>query len=207
MRVTSRKIQPRVDPDQLDRDLDVLCNKAVDAGAAEVAIIKTADVIFNPEVIARVNGDDRYPSIHWPLDYPKDNVEEAIQAYQLGVFFRVAATDPKMPDYGGGPIADRSHRQNYLKVYEITGMLESASFYMGYHLALGLSVGNCRSIFCADEKRCWPMIKGRVCIHPNKARPSMESFGIDAVAMARKLKWNLPRGKGRALLTGLVMVA
>ncbi len=207
MKVISRKIQPQIDQEQLKRDIDALCGKAVDAGAAEVAIIKVADVIFSQEVIARVKADDGYPSIHWPLDYPRDNVEEAIKAYQLGVFFRVAVTDPEMPDYGGGPIADRSHRQNYLKVYEITGMLESASFYMGYHLALGLSAGNCRSIFCADEKRCWPMIKGRVCIHPYKARPSMESFGIDAVPMAGKLDWKLPGGKGIPLLTGLVMVA
>jgi hypothetical protein len=35
----------------------------------------------------------------------------------------------------------------------------------------------------------------------------MEALGIDAYAMARKLKWELPRKKSFPLLVGLVMVA
>jgi predicted metal-binding protein len=202
-----RSVPPHINPEQLKRDLEVLRSKAMASGAVDTAIIRAGDVVFNPEVKASVDADDSYPSIHWPLDYPKDNVEEAVQAYQYGVFFRVKLTDPKMPDYGGGPISNPAHRQNYLQVYEIVTLLESASFYMAYHLALGFATGNCRSIFCADEKRCWPMLKGRVCIHPYKGRPSMEAAGIDARAMAKNFKWGLPGGKATFLLAGLVMVA
>ena len=202
-----RSVSPHIDPEQLKRDLELLRNKATEAGAADAAIISATEVVFNPEVKARIDADDGYPSIHWPLDYPRDNVEDAVQAYQRGVFFRVKVIDPKMPDYGGGPISDPGHRQNYLQVYEIVTLLESAAFYMAYHLALGFSTGNCRSIFCADEKRCWPMLKGRVCIHPYKGRPSMEATGIDAAAMAKKFKWELPAGEAAPLLAGLVMVA
>jgi predicted metal-binding protein len=202
-----RQVPPHIDPEQLKRDLEVLRNKARNAGSADTAIISAADVVFNPEVKARVDADDGYPSIHWPLDYPKDNVEEAVRAFQSGVFFRVKVIDPHMPNYGGGPISNPAHRQNYLQVYEIVTLLESASFYMAYHLALGFPTGNCRSIFCADEKRCRPMLKGRVCIHPYKGRPSMEAAGIDAAAMAKKLKWELPGGEAVPLLAGLVMVA
>jgi predicted metal-binding protein len=51
------------------------------------------------------------------------------------------------------------------------------------------------------------MLKGRVCIHPYKGRPSMEASGMDAAAMAKKLKWEIPGDKSIPLLVGLVMVA
>ena len=202
-----RQVPPYIDQEQLKKDLEILRNMAVEAGAADTAIISAEDVIFNPETKARVQADDGYPSIHWPLDYPKDDVEEAIRAYQSGVFFRVEAIDSKMPNYGGGPISDPTHRKDYLKVYEIVTLLESASFYMAYHLALGFPTGNCRSVFCADEKRCWPTLKGKVCIHPYKGRPSMEAAGMDAAAMAERLKWEISGNKTAPLLAGLVMVA
>jgi predicted metal-binding protein len=95
----------------------------------------------------------------------------------------------------------------YLKTYEISAALESAGFYMGYHLSLGLAAGNCRSVFCADEKRCWPMIKGKVCVRPNMGRPSMEAAGIDAVAIAKKLVMKFGEKEQSAILAGLVMIA
>ncbi len=200
-----RQILPQIDPEQFKKDLEVLRNKALKAGAADATIISVFDVVFNQEVSASINADNKFPSLHWPLNYPAESVEEAVRLYQRGVFLRMA-TDPKMPDYGGGPIADPAHRQMYFRVYEIVTLLESTAFYMGYHLTIGLAVGNCRSIFCADEKRCWGMIKGKACLHPYKGLPSMEAVGIDAMAMARKLKWKLPRDKAAPLLAGLVMV-
>ena len=76
-----------------------------------------------------------------------------MRAFDSGVFFRIN-TGARMPDYGGGPIADAAHRRIYRQVYEIVTAVESAAFYMGYHLALGFAAGNCRAVFCADEKRC-----------------------------------------------------
>ena len=169
-------------------------------------LIQSEDVIFNPEVRARVAADNGYPSVHWPLDYPNDNLEDAIRAFQMGVLFRIDA-GKDMPLYGGGPIENEDHRKVFLRVYEIVTLLESAAFYRGYHLATGLAAGNCRSIFCAEEKRCWPMVKGRACIHPNIGRPSMVAAGIDTRAMAEKLGWTLPADEKNGPVAGLVMVA
>jgi predicted metal-binding protein len=85
-------------------------------------------------------------------------------------------------------------------------VLESESFYMGYHLAVGFATGNCRAIFCAEESSCWASVKGRKCVQPYKGRPSMEAAGMDSVAMARAKKWRLPKREGAPLLAGLVMV-
>jgi predicted metal-binding protein len=200
-----RQIAAEIDLDQLTEDLEQLKNKAINMGADEAAVIHNQDIIFSPELLAHINADNSYASIHWPILYPKDNIEEAIRMYQWGVFFRIIV-DTDFPDYGGGPIPDDQHRRTYLKIYEITTAIESAGFYMGYHLSLGLASGNCRAIFCHEEKRCWPMIKGKVCVHPNKGRPSMEAAGIDAAAMAEKLKWEIKEKAKCPVLAGLVLI-
>jgi predicted metal-binding protein len=200
-----RRISSYIDPVQLKMDLEQLRDKALTLGAADAAVIQIDDVIFDPELLKRVNADGGYPSVHWPLNYPKDDLKEAIKAYQWAIFFRMKI-DGDFPYYGGGPILNGEHRQWYLKLYEITAALESSGFYMGYQLSLGLASGNCRGVFCADEKRCWPMIKGRACIRPNMGRPSMEATGIDALSIADKLNWHLPEGGSYPILAGLVMI-
>ena len=201
-----RKILPHIDADQLKKDLKTLRSKAIEAGAVVAAVINAEDVVFNPDVSARVDVDKHYPSIHWPLSYIKDDLEESIRAFQNGIFIQMGM-DTEMPEYGGGPIIEPTHRQIYLKLHEVVTLLESMSFYMGYHLALGFATGNCRSIFCNEEKLCLAMLKGRGCVQPYKGRPSMEAAGIDATAIARKLKWKASFKKSTQLLFGLVMVA
>ena len=132
-------------------------------------------------------------------------MEEAIRSYQWAIFFRMK-TDDKFPNYAGGPIPDNAHRQVFVRLYEIVAEIESTGFYRGYHLSLGLAAGNCRSIFCSEEKRCWPMIKGRACVRPNMGRPSMEAAGIDAVAIAKKLNWQISENAPCQILAGIVLI-
>lgn len=200
------RIAARDDPDRLADSLKQLCEKATREGALDTVVIRSDQVTFNSSLRQQVSADDGYPSIHWPLIYPKDDIVEAIRAYQYGLFFRIPSP-PGMPAYGGGPIDNIRHRESYIRLYNLVTMLESACFYSGYHLAMGLASGNCRSVFCSDEKRCWPMLKGKACIHPNKGRPSMEAAGIDAAAMAEEAGWQLNDSSREPLLAGLVMVA
>jgi predicted metal-binding protein len=200
-----RRIPAQRDPKEVKKDLQTLRKRAVALGASDAAVISASDVVFSKALRKRVAADMRLPSIHWPLDYPKDDLEAAIKAYQNGIFFRVKG-DARMPDYGGGQVSDPNHRESMQRVYEIATVLESESFYMGYHLAIGFATGNCRAIFCAQESSCWAAVKGRKCVQPYKARPSMEAAGINPVAMAKAKKWRLPKREGAPLLAGLVMV-
>jgi predicted metal-binding protein len=200
------RIAARDDPVILAGNLKQLREKAKQGGASDAMVISSDQVIFSSSIRERINADDGYPSVHWPLIYPKDDIEEAIRAYQYGLFFRVR-TPPEMPGYGGGPIDDIDHRNSYVRLYDLVTMLESACFYSGHHLAMGLASGNCRSVFCSDEKRCRPMLKGTACIHPNRGRPSMEAAGINAPEMALHAGWDYTENSRQALLAGLVMVA
>jgi hypothetical protein len=201
-----RQIPAFIDREKLDEDLNRLRQMALDEGADEAAIISAKDVIFSLEVKSRADADDRRPSIHWPLHYPKDSIEDAVAAYQTGLFFQIY-TGPDMPDYGGGPIPDETHRMLYFKTADIVSRVESAAFYLGRHLVIGLTSGNCKSIFCADEKRCAALIKGQKCRQPYKGRPSLSAAGIDGLMMAKNLNFTLPAAKTTPILAGLVMVA
>jgi predicted metal-binding protein len=195
--------QIRVKPDEADlsRTLAELIEKANNAGAVDAMAISVDALRFNADLLEQINTDTGYPSAHWPARYPKDDIREALNAYQSGIFFQVPAP-PEMPDYNGGPVSEPAHRLALLQTYEITTLLESAAFYLGYHLVLGFATGNCRAVFCHDEKRCWATVKGRCCIHPYRARPSMAAVGVDAAVMAEEAGWSWQG----PLLAGLVMV-
>ena len=201
-----RQIPAYVDPQKRDEDLTALCRMAKDLGADDAVIINAGDVIIDEDIKVKASLEDGHPSIHWPLVYPKDSLAEALGAYDKGLFFQLRPPE-NMPGYGGGPIPDEHHRDLYFKVSDIVTQVESRAFYMGYHLVLGFAAGNCRSIFCADKKRCSAMIRGHKCLQPYKSRPSLEAIGIDAFTMAKTAKFKLPENKTNSLLAGLVMIS
>ncbi|MFO7962701.1 MAG: DUF2284 domain-containing protein [Desulfobacterales bacterium] len=202
--VCVRQIQAFVDPEKRKEDLDCLVRAARDLGALKAAVLDAEDIRIDQTIRAKAASDDAFPSIHRPLIYPKDNIEEAIYAYQKALFFTI---DPEsdMPVYGGGPILDQNHRAIYVNLFDIVSRVESAAFYMGYHLVIGLATGNCRSVFCFQEKRCAAMIKGGRCLHPYRGRPAMDAVGIDAGVLAEK-HFTQPVNRDKPVLAGLVFV-
>ena len=200
-----RQIPAYIDKTRLASDIEKLKDQAIDDGARDSAIVNRQEIIFNPKLLKKVESDNRYPSVHWPLFYPKDELREAIDAFEWAVFFRMPIEET-MPDYGGGPISDDAHRRLFSKTYQIVTDIESTAFYMGYHLTIGLAAGNCRAVFCSDEKRCWPMLKGRACVRPNMGRPSMAAAGIDAVAIATHLNWKISKAAPYPILAGMVLI-
>lgn len=201
-----RKIPPVNDFHRLETDLKVLCAKAVAEGITKTAVIDASNVVFRQSLRNGIGNTPENRSIHWPVRYPKDSIEDAIHAFKKGIFF-MAVSPNGMPDYRGGPITDPNHRITYRNIFEIVTIIESSSFYMGYHLAMGFGTGNCRSIFCHAEANCNALRRGRVCLYPYKGRPSMESVGIDARAIALALQWDGASGSEKPLLAGLVMIS
>jgi predicted metal-binding protein len=69
------------------------------------------------------------------------------------------------------------YRRKRLKMQRLVAELERSAFLDGHYKAFGLMAGPCR--LC---KEC--NVAGR-CKHPDQARPSMESCGVDVYATAR----------------------
>jgi len=197
-----RKITAIRDKELFFEDIKDLCRVAIQAGAWDVAIIGKIDLIFSSD---KSKAENSYKSAHWPVSYVNDDLQAAFEAFSSGVFFSVK-TPPAMPSPGQGLVQDKEVRQILAKTYELAAKVESAAFYMGYSMSLGFACGNCRAVFCHNEKRCWAMIKGRVCMHPYKARPSMTAAGLDPVKMAKALGWEFDNDEMGSLFAGLVMV-
>lgn len=198
-------VSAEIDPLGLENDVGRLTENAREMGAAASAVISVEDIVFSESLLEAIHADDAFPSIHWPLEYPLDNLKDALFSFRKGIFLYVRV-EPGMPDYGGGPIADPVHRDCYRKLHEIVAAIESRSFYMGHYLAMGFAAGNCRSIFCADADQCVAMTRAKACKAPYKGRPSMAAAGMDAEQMFRNAGWPPDILKG-PLLAGMVLVA
>lgn len=75
-----------------------------------------------------------------------------------------------------------SFEGNKANINEIVAKLEAEAFLAGYYKAFGLGSGPCP--FC---EKC----NLENCLHPQKARPSMEACGIDVYATARRAGFRL----------------
>ena len=105
---------------------------------------------------------------------------------------------------------DRS--KAYRSVTLIANAVESAAFYDGHYFSVGFGAGSCKTAFCR-EVECLAL-KGEECRFSLRARPSMESVGMDVFKMAVNLGWDVyPVGSGAesesvtmGMMMGLVLI-
>jgi predicted metal-binding protein len=88
------------------------------------------------------------------------------------------------------------------ELHRIVNEVETLAFKRGYRFAAGLIGGECS--LC---NKCAALAKDHRCVHPFKARPSMEALGIDVVQTCRNagLEVHLS-SKHRVRWTGLVLL-
>jgi predicted metal-binding protein len=134
---------------------------------------------------------------------------DLLSRYRCGVVFKLEVA-PEIIVRDRATIEQRVAA--YKKVFEISGALESASFYDGYYLSAGFAAGSCKSTYCHD-KPC-AVLGGDKCRFALRARPSMEAVGIDCYRLATGLGWEVfPIGSdakagcvARGTLMGLILV-
>ena len=89
---------------------------------------------------------------------------------------------------------DKERKAVFQSILIIVSKLESAAFYDGHYLAVGLSAGSCFSSLCDPNLGC-QVLKGEKCRFPLKARPSMEAVGIDVYRLIASSGWEIhPHG-------------
>jgi len=77
-----RRIPANIDKARLPSDIEKLKDQAILDGARDSAIVNIKEIVFNPELLKKIESDNSYPSVHWPLFYPKDELKEAIDAFK-----------------------------------------------------------------------------------------------------------------------------
>jgi hypothetical protein len=206
------RVQPTDSPKRelLSKELPgSLCEVALREGAHECSIIDCRDLIYEETSRDEHAAAVEERSLFWPLPrFPKDSIRDALEKYEIAVVFRLnleeetqIAASPDRRDYEAGSYSpDSAHEQ----VFKIAGLLESACFYGGCHLSIGLAAGNCKDVFCRTERRCQALKTGKPCLHPLKSRPSIEACGLDPLVIASKAGWGDPEKE--AFLVGMVFV-
>jgi predicted metal-binding protein len=173
------RVQPVNSPDrelQLEKLLGSLCELALKEGADECAVIECGDLIFKETSsdIPHVPVEQR--TLFWPVPrFSIDSMQDALRRYDKAVIFRLSLAD------------DLDYAQE--QIFKLAGLVESACFYGGYHLSIGLASGNCKDVFCKAEQSCQALRMGKPCLHPLKSRPSIEACGLDPEEIAAKAGW------------------
>jgi predicted metal-binding protein len=190
-------VQPRQDRNnisRLDSMLESLQKLCIDGGAHACAAIDCEDLPFTGGAAGLQDVSSEEKSIFWPVPrFPRDSIEDALRLYQKAVVF------------GLNLDAGDSRADAMKKIYDIANRVESACFYGGYHLAIGLAVGNCKEVFCAEERKCQALTVGKPCLYPLRSRPSIEACGLDLVVIAAKAGWE--DVEPDSFLMGMVFVA
>ncbi|MBN2025304.1 MAG: hypothetical protein JW854_00880 [Actinobacteria bacterium] len=181
------------DTSRLDGMLESLLELCMNEGAHAFEVIACRDLSFVERPAAMQDVPDGERSIFWPVPrFPRDSIEDALGLYRKAVVFAVRAG------------AAQSRIDAMRTIYDIASRVESACFYGGYYLAIGLAAGNCKEVFCAEEKKCQALTVGKACLHPLRSRPSLEACGLDPAAIAAEVGWD--DYEPGAFLIGMVFV-
>jgi predicted metal-binding protein len=151
-------------------DLQKYCEKAVQHGFTHAKPVDPATVVTASWVRLKCQfGCPGYGLSHCcpPNTPPPDETRRVLDAYRHAILFHLEA--PKTPDRG----------KQAQKMMEILIDLEGEIFKDGYYKAFAYVAGPCG--LC---KEC-TKIKGTPCNFGHKARPSMESCGMDVYQTAR----------------------
>lgn len=207
------RVIPREDDNyesQLQKALEALCELAVEEGAHQCAVIECKDLVFKEKSTdtSDVPVEDR--SIFWPVPrFPNDSLQDAIGQYRWAVVFRLNLDhENSKGEIRGhdGTASVHHYSENAAKerIFKIAGLVEAASFYKGFYLAIGLAAGNCKDVFCRTDNKCQALTVGKSCRHPLRPRPSIEACGLDPESIAEKAGWK-DIGEN-AFLMGMVFI-
>ena len=212
---------------RLKEHLASLIRVALEKGASDAKVIQATDIIVDPRVRLKCMIPRCFASgtcAHCPPHgFSIDEVRRIISGYSHAVCFRVIVDSriiaaPEVSDcLTKGLLDDRGNLLNlgahYILLFQIVAFLERRARSLGY-APRGFAAGTCRDAFCHFQPYCQALMTDMGCRHPDISRPSMESCGMDAYAMAANVGWDMypiggtcrPEDVPKGSLMGLVLV-
>lgn len=201
----AKKITVETNGKSLKEDIEVLVKHATEnLGASAAAAIAPSDLRIEERVRMKCSVPKCFS---WgtcahcpPHGIPADEMRAVVVQYSSAILFRVDVPADVIAGEGisegisqGKPDKKGNLLKlgiQYYKIYEIAAKLEGKAFHSGHHLAMGFAAGSCKSVLCTFEA-CTALKPGGKCRHPYKARPSMESTGMDVFHIAAKVGWDI----------------
>jgi len=185
---------PKIDPNRaaasLETDAERYVLLAVELGATGAQVIPASMVKIDDRValkcaVPKCFGYGTCANCP-PYSSSPQQMRNIVAQYSTAVVFRLDVP-PSVIVRDRSTIAERAGA--YRNVFSMVSALESAAFYDGHYLAIGLAAGSCKSTFCHNLD-CAVLAKQK-CRHNLVARPSMEAVGIDCYSLATTLGWDI----------------
>jgi len=185
-----RKIRLNIPEEELKKDLELYCSKAIEYGAVDSQYIPAERIPVDDRVVLKCRVPKCFgygTSVNCPpYSLKPDELRCILEKYRWAVVFKLEVPSEVI-------VRDKStitERVNaYKVVFEIVNKIESAAFYDGHYLSVGFAAGSCKSTFCYNLE-C-TVLKGEKCRLSLRARPSMEAVGIDCYRLATELGWEI----------------
>lgn len=210
----SRPISTQVSRDKIRADLEDVRQEALGLGASLARVISSSWVEIDERVRLKCSvplcphyGKNIYCPPHGP---EPEYIRLALSRYGWAIVF---ALDVPPNDFISHPEKKKRAVAGWAKKgFEIAGRVETAAFGKGYYLAMGFGQASCRKVLCGLNM-CL-VLDGGKCPYPLKARPSMESAGIDVFGLTTRLGWGInpiyrsvdPKRVNRALSVGIIFI-
>ncbi len=193
-----------------ERELDSLCQIALDNGAEKAVPIPASDVVIDE----RVSMKCLVPICSFygrnimcpPNLISVEHFKRIASLYSAAILIQIPSSSrPAPPEVASAVSLDDvwktmnpTNRVDHMKstptieyfnelkasqekLYSIINAIESASLKAGNRFSIGFAAGGC--LLC---EKCVGPDSSEPCNHPFKARPSMEAMGIDVVGTAEK---------------------
>src|SRR5574340_602222 len=208
------KIRVDMNAGRLPEDLEKYRLKALELGATQAAVIKTADIPVDERVTLKCQVPRCFgygAGAHCPPNTMQPaELREILKKYHWAVVFTMEVP-PEVIVRNKATIKERVAA--YQKIYKMVSEVESQAFYDGHYLAFGFGAGSCRHTFCGQEESCAAM-EGKRCRVSLRSRPSMEAVGIDLYQLVARQGWDIypigssarPEDMPKGVLAGIVIV-
>ncbi|MBS3886774.1 MAG: DUF2284 domain-containing protein [Dethiobacter sp.] len=209
-----KKVNLSLNETVLARDLERYREKALELGATNACLVRTAQIPVDETVVLKCQIPRCFGygvSANCPPHTLKpEELRQHLKKYAWAVFFSM---DVSAEVIVRDKATIKERVSAYQEISKIVGALESQAFYDGYYLAFGLGAGSCRHTFCGKEEACLAL-QGKKCRFALLARPSMEAVGIDVFQLATQQGWEIyPIGSGiksdnvpKGVLAGIVII-
>ena len=176
----------------LDSFASLLCQKAVELGAAKAVTIPASNIVLDERAQLKcfIPICHHYGSCIMcpPNVMSVSKFREILNCYHVAMMVRSKLPEIKLEStlreawaVEGQPPHVKYLRDHQSRFNDLISEIEILCFTAGYRFAAGLTAGGC--ILC-DE--CVAIKSGERCRYPFKARPPIEAVGIDVVATTEK---------------------
>jgi predicted metal-binding protein len=177
----------------IEPDLDLLCAKAKELGAAAAVSLAAKNIVVDERVRLKclVPCCPNYGTLMCPPNVmPVSEFREILARYHHAILIQIeipftqqdiqtTSDETRLADLFQTKEYEKGFRALlFPRVYDILDGLEAAAFSLGYRFAAALGASRC--YVCEECPRQGP------CKVPFRGRPSMEAMGIDVVETAKR---------------------